>query len=742
MCFAMPTKKSAHVDKVLSLMTNLPRVRNCSIIGHVDHGKTTLSDSLLAYSGLLNPQLAGQALLLDYLDEEQQRGITIKTANISLVFDHGGQDLLVNLVDTPGHVDFSGKVVRALRLIDTAIVVVDAVEGIMIQTEHVLRQALENAVRPLLYINKIDRLIKELHLDAKQIQQRFKTIIEAFNRLVESRNLGGVEKGWEIDLATDSVAFGSAVDGWGATLSQFLKRYKNFGDIIQVYKDQEAGKGSVKTLKEALPLHAAIVEMIVKHGPDPVKAQAYRMPFIWRGNPASDIGEAAAACKADGPTLVFVSRMQIEHGQAIATGRVFSGKIKQGDDLYAIRASGKERVDSIGVFMGQRIIQVEEVPAGNVVAIKGLKDVKAGETLVSATYAGNERDLAFDPMYYLMEPVVTVSIEPEKLADLKKLASLLEVKVIEDPNLKIEESTQTGEILISGIGPLHLEVVVHEIKNAGIPVMVSEPITMYHESIETTSKQHAVTSTNDKNEVVLHLEPLLPQDVLVLKASRIGSEKRGVSKHARELLKQAHMSWKEGEIDGLIDVCSGAIPVIYLPGKNQKASMPALPVEDELLIVDTIENLAKHGPFVNESISNLKVIIEKASFSAKGEERDSIEIMPMIRQALFDAMNEAGVVLLEPIFESAVYGAVENIGKLTSLVTQHGGRIEAMEQDGTAIKLRAYFPVRESFGLIEEARNITSGRAVFQNAFAGFERIQKGMLGGIVADLKGKKGLV
>jgi len=736
----MPPNKSAHVDKVLSLMNVLPRVRNCSIIGHVDHGKTTLSDSLLAYSGLLNPQLAGQALLLDYLDEEQTRGITIKTANISLVFDHGGQDLLENLVDTPGHVDFSGKVTRALRLIDTAVVVVDAVEGIMIQTEHVVRQALESAVRPLLYINKIDRLIKELHLDAKQIQQRFKAIIEGFNSIIESRSIGGVEKGWKVDLATGTVAFGSAIDGWGATLSQFLKRYKNFGDIIHAYMDKEAGKESVKDLKGALPLHAAIVEMVVQNGPDPVQAQAYRMPFVWRGSPSSDIGKAAADCKAEASTLVFVSRVQIEHGQAIATGRVFCGTLKQGDELVMVRAGKKERVGSIGVFMGQRIIQVDAVPAGNVVAIKGLKDIKAGETLVSADYSGDERDLAFDQMSYLMEPVVTVSIEPEKLADLKKLEDLLELKVIEDPNLKIEESTQTGEILVSGIGPLHLEVITHEIKAAGIAVMVSEPITMYHESIEAASKSHAATSTNGKNEIVLRVEPLLHQDGQALKLARAGVDKGVVRKHTKEMLKQAKISWKEAEIDGLIAVCSGMIPVIYLPPKTTKSA--PLPQEDERLIVDAIESMAKHGPLVRESMSSMKIIVEKASFSEKADERDPIEITPIIRQAVFDAMNEAGVVLLEPIFESAIYGAVENIGKLTSLVTQHGGRIEAMDQDGTSIKLRAYFPVRESFGLIEEARNMTSGRAVFQNAFAGFEKIHKGILNGIISDLKEKKGLV
>nr|MDO8112702.1 GTP-binding protein [Candidatus Sigynarchaeota archaeon] len=736
----MPAKKTSHVDKVLSLMSVLPRVRNCSIIGHVDHGKTTLSDSLLAYSGLLNPQLAGHALLLDFLDEEQQRGITIKTTNISLIFTPDGEELLVNLVDTPGHVDFSGKVTRALRLIDAAIVVVDAVEGVMIQTEHVLRQALENAVRPLLYINKIDRLIKELHLDAKQIQARFKSIIDAFNTLVEARNMGGVEKAWKVDLKNDTVAFGSALEGWGATLSQFFKQFKSFNDIIQVYKDQEVDRSAIKGLKEKLPVHAAIVDMIVKNAPNPVEAQAYRIPFIWPGSSESDMGIALAGCKVDAPTAIFVSKVQIEHGQTIATGRIFSGKLRQGDTLWLLKSGSKERIDSLGVFMGQRIIQVDEVPAGNIVAIKGLKDIKSGETLLSANYAGNERNLAFDQMSYLMEPVVTVSIEPEKLSELKKLASLLEQKVIEDPNLRIEESSQTGEILLSGIGPLHLEVIVHEIKNAGMSVLVSDPITLFHESIEASSKAIRAKSMNEKNQIVLRVEPVNIKDAKIIKDLHLALDKRGITKHAREILKKSGLSWPENEVDALLDIDQDIVPVICLAGKDPRSS-PITP-EEESLIIDAVNNIVKHGPLVKESILNVKIIVESALLSVKSEERDQSEILPMIRQALFDAMNSVGVVLLEPIFESTIYGAVENIGKLTSLVSQHGGRIDAMDQDGISIKLRAFFPVRMSFALIEEARNITSGRAVFQNIFAGYEKIQKGILNGVIRELKEKKGLV
>src|SRR4030067_593859 len=186
------------LSQILTLMREKERIRNLGIIAHIDHGKTTLTDSLLAGAGLLSPKMAGSARVLDYLEEEQKRKITIKTANISLLYKTGEGSYVINLVDTPGHVDFTGKVTRALRAIDGAVVVVDAVEEIMAQTEVVTRQALEEGVRPVLFINKVDRLITELQLNAEQVEKKLQHVIDSFNDLIDLYGDEGFTKKWKV----------------------------------------------------------------------------------------------------------------------------------------------------------------------------------------------------------------------------------------------------------------------------------------------------------------------------------------------------------------------------------------------------------------------------------------------------------------------------------------------------------------------------------------------------------------
>src|SRR5512136_701633 len=192
-------RRKKMVERVTTLMDRPENIRNIGIVAHIDHGKTTLSDNLLAGAGMISKELAGTQLFMDFDEEEQARGITINAANVSMVHEFHGDEYLINLIDTPGHVDFGGDVTRAMRAVDGAVVVVDAVEGTMPQTETVLRQALKENVKPVLFINKVDRLVNELKIDKKEMPVRLGKVIDHVNKLV--RNMSPKhyeEQGWKL----------------------------------------------------------------------------------------------------------------------------------------------------------------------------------------------------------------------------------------------------------------------------------------------------------------------------------------------------------------------------------------------------------------------------------------------------------------------------------------------------------------------------------------------------------------
>ena len=221
-------------EQVVDLMSKPDQIRNIGICAHIDHGKTTLSDNLLAGAGMMSEALAGKQLVLDFDEQEQARGITINAANISMVHQVEGKDFLINLIDTPGHVDFGGDVTRAMRAVDGAVVVACAVEGVMPQTETVLRQALKENVKPILFINKVDRLMKELKLTPEAMQERFVKIITHVNRLIASLAPKEFKEKWQVNVQDGSVAFGSAYHNWAMSISAMKKKNISFKEIIPV----------------------------------------------------------------------------------------------------------------------------------------------------------------------------------------------------------------------------------------------------------------------------------------------------------------------------------------------------------------------------------------------------------------------------------------------------------------------------------------------------------------------------
>ncbi|HIH68477.1 MAG TPA: GTP-binding protein, partial [Candidatus Nitrosotenuis sp.] len=309
-------------EQILKIIKNKENIRNFGVIAHVDHGKTTMSDNLLGYAGIISPQAAGRALALDSMKLEQDRQMTIVQANVTLLFEKGDKEYVVNMIDTPGHIDFTGRVTRSLRAIDGAVVVSDSVEGIMTQTETVTRQALEERVRPVLYINKIDRLIKELRLTPDKMQEWLANIVSTFNGLIDTYAEPEYKEKWKVSIQDGSVSFGSAKDRWGFNIDVMKEKGISFKDIYAAYQDG----ANVDDLAKKAPLAEAVLGMVVKHHPPPHVAQKYRIPKIWKGDLESDIGKAILNCDDNGPAVMMIVNMAMDPAAGpVAIGRLFSG---------------------------------------------------------------------------------------------------------------------------------------------------------------------------------------------------------------------------------------------------------------------------------------------------------------------------------------------------------------------------------------------------------------------------------
>ena len=269
------------IDKILKAMSDPAQIRNICTSAHIDHGKTTFSDNLIAGAGMMSEELAGKALQLDFHDDEQERGITIDAANVSMVHGFEGKEYLINLIDTPGHVDFGGDVTRAMRAIDGTILLVDSVEGVMPQTETVLRQALKERVQPVLFINKVDRLIKELKLTPEKMQERLLSVINHVNTLIGEIAEDEYKEKWKVSVENGSVAFGSAFHNWALSIPFMKESGITFKDIIDAYTSSD--ESSLKDLAKKAPLHQVVLNMVIRHHPNPRRLRLTEFPGSGEG---------------------------------------------------------------------------------------------------------------------------------------------------------------------------------------------------------------------------------------------------------------------------------------------------------------------------------------------------------------------------------------------------------------------------------------------------------------------------
>ncbi|KAJ4289334.1 translation elongation factor 2 [Collariella sp. IMI 366227] len=587
------------VDEIRSLMGKSTNVRNMSVIAHVNHGKSTLTDSLLAKAGIISGK-AGEARATETCADEQERGITIESTAISLYMSlpneedlkdivgqaSNGKDFLINLIDSPGHVDFSSEVTAALRVTDGTLVVVDTVEGICVQTDTMLRQALGELIKPLVIINKVDRAL-ELQVSKEDLYQSFSRTIESVNVIISTyldNALGDVQ----VYPNKGTVAFGSGLHGWAFTLRQFATRYaKKFGvdrnkmmerlwgdnyfnpatkkwskngtyegkqlerafcmlildPIFKIFAAiMNFKKGEVATLLEELglkldvedhekegrqllkavmktflPAADCLLEMMIFHLPSPVTAQKYRAEILYEGPPDDEACISIKECNPKGPLMLYVSKMvpALNKSRFYAFGRVFSGTVHSG---LKVRIQGPnytpgkkedlfiKAIQRTVLMIGGKVESIDDMPAGNIVGLAGIDQflLKSG-TLTTSENAYNMKAIKFS-----VSPVVQYSVQTQNAQDLPKLVQGLKRLCKLDPYVLIM-TNESGEHVVAGASELHLKICLKNLEEdyAGVPLIISDPVVRFRETVTSKSRTAALSkSPNKHNRLYMAAEPM------------------------------------------------------------------------------------------------------------------------------------------------------------------------------------------------------------------------------------------
>ncbi|MDD1745096.1 MAG: elongation factor EF-2, partial [Candidatus Methanoperedens sp.] len=635
-------RRKKMVERVVALMDKPEFIRNIGTVAHIDHGKTTFSDNLLAGAGMISSELAGEQLFMDFDEEEQKRGITIDAATVSMVHEYNGKEYLINLIDTPGHVDFGGDVTRAMRAVDGAVVLVDAVEGPMPQTETVLRQALRENVRPILFINKVDRLINEIKLTPQDMQMRLGLVIDKVNKIVKGLKPDEYEK-LKLDPVAGKVAFGSALNNWAISIPFMKKTGVTFKEIIEYCQADKQAE-----LAKKCPLHEVMNDMIIRFLPSPVDAQKERIKVIWHGDKESEIGKSMTNVDRNGKVALMITDITTDpHAGEVASGRLFSGTLERGKEIFISGMPNANRIQSVGIFMGPERIEVEKIPAGNIVALTGL-----GDAIVGSTASTDKSMTPFESIRHVSEPVVTVAVEAKHMKDLPKLVEVLRQVAKEDPTLKVMINQETGEHLLAGMGELHLEVVAGRIKrDKHVDITTSKPLVVYRETVTSHAGPVEGKSPNHHNRFYIEVEPLASAVIELIKSNQVSMRQQEVER--RDILMKAGMS--KDEAKGITHIYENNVFIDMTKGIQYLN-------ETMELILEGFEEVMKAGPLSREPVMGVKVKLIDAKLHEDSIHRGPAQVIPASRQATQAAILMAGATLLEPFQKVFIHVPQEQMG--------------------------------------------------------------------------------
>lgn len=418
------------------------KINNFCILSHVDHGKTTLSDYFLSFGKKIPKSMVGKIRALDYLDIEQRRGITVENSIMNMIVDGDGErDELLNLIDTPGHLDFSGNITDTLFLVDNAIIIIDIIEGFMPQTQFVLSQAIKNNLKLIIFINKLDRMFTGLSENIEDVEYKIKEITDKVEWLCKFDNYEGAIP----TVKNGLVIIGSAKDNWAINVSLAEKKY----GLKHVMENYKAGQPN-----ENISIYGNMYELFLSK----FRKASERKLKIFADEKNEDL------------KILTVGRKYIdEDGEIYSIAKVENGDLSYGEDLFILSTKNKINVLDMKLIEGKKLSSVERVGKGNIICIKVDAMLSVGETLMSEIIDVEEIKMPVEH-----EPTISISIEPKDYDQFEKLIKLLEIQMILDSKFKYFQSKETGQLVLMGLGRLHLEVKLEEIKKEGIDISYSE----------------------------------------------------------------------------------------------------------------------------------------------------------------------------------------------------------------------------------------------------------------------------
>ncbi len=695
---------------------NLKYTRNIGIMAHIDAGKTTTTERILYYTGRTHRmgEVHDGNAQMDWMVQEQERGITITSAATTTYWKYNNENYKINIIDTPGHVDFTVEVERSLRVLDGAVAVFCAVGGVEPQSETVWRQADKYGVPRLAFVNKMDRagadflgVVHEIKdkLDAHPVpiqipigsEENFSGLVDLVRMnariYIEDESLGSSFEIQDIpeDLIDEAEEWrGKLVEALAEVDDTLLERYVEDHEAITPEQILTALR-KVTVAGSAVPVLCgasfrnkgiqSLLDAITAFLPSPVDIGAVsgvdpRNNEEIKREPDDNEPLAALAFKI--ATDPFVGRL--------AFLRVYSGVLKAGDTVLNVRSGKRERINRLFRMHANKQDPAEKIMAGDICAGVGFKDLKTGDTLCAI-----HKPILLESMDF-PEPVLGIAIEPRTQADVDKLSLALAKLAEEDPTFKVRIDPDSGQTIISGMGELHLEILIDRLKrefnvecNQGPPqVAYKEAITISAEFREVFKRQ-----TGGKGKFADITVEMMPADDGI----------RG--------------------LQFFNDVKGGNIPKEFIPSV-EKGFREAM----------------SNGPLAGFPLDSLKVILKDGSFHPVDSDALSFEIAA--KQAFRRFSGKCNPVILEPIMSTEVVTPEEYVGDVISDFNRRRGRVEGMESKAGSRVVRAKVPLAEKFGYVTVLRTLTSGRATSTMEFSHYEEVPAEIANRIVEITKGK----